>query len=314
MKRIKVIFIFFSVSFLWFSIPSTSKENTRECLKAVREGGSVQLSFVFTEAPSGQPEQINLFNQTRDLAPPSVALPESPVSSFENVPAPYRIRKAQAEKDFLLAFQRRDKIDMSLLIEQFPFLKGIRFTDPSLLEEISEFDRHWCPKGWSPLQIASYRKDSDMLDFLLTIGMDFRTKKRQGGESLESNPLHIAIRRDFKEGAKRILSHAKFIPFGTRNRFIDEKDHRKKTPWCLAVQKDRQNQILRYTNIVGSYEPSGLVKCYTLVGAKDGFQIAIASQEWPLIRQAYRYLVAPDYDSYRHMREEYPHIDLKPPP
>ena len=115
--------------------------------------------------------------------------------------------KRQAETNFLLAFQSRNYAYMSDLLQEFPFLKKVRFKNSRAFADIPESDYYLCPEGWSPLHIASYKKDLELLDFLLNLDLEFRAKKRPGGESLESNPLHIALKRDFKAGVKNILSH-----------------------------------------------------------------------------------------------------------
>ena len=220
--------------------------------------------------------------------------------------------KRQAETNFLLAFQTQNYPYMFDLVQEFPFLKAIRFKEAGAFEDIPKEDHHLCPEGFSPLQIASYKKDLELLDFLLNLDMEFRAKKRPGGESLESNPLHIALKRDFKEGVKRILSHAGFSPFGLKNRFIDEKDHLKKTPWSLAIEKDLQTRTLRYTNLVGFYRPSGYVSSYTSKGPRDGYEIARDTGESALIEQAYRWLKAPNYKKYQRIRQESSRPPLKP--
>ena len=303
------LFIFLLFPLISFRAEGVSSER---CQTAIRKSVSKgQQNPGSTNVISNHPEQIDFLDQAIFLAPPQPSAEEK--TNVQNKTRKTKAEKIQAEKDFLLAFQRRNKANMNELIRQFPFLKKIRFTDSFLLEEIPIIDRQWCPRGWSPLQIASYKKDLDLLEFLLSLDMEFRAKKKPGGESLESNPLHIAIRRDFREGAKKILSHAKLIRFGHRNRFVDEKDHLKKTPWYLAVQKDIQNRILRYTNIVGRYKPSGHASSYTPKGPKDGYQIAMATREPDIIRQAHRYLVAPNYEKYKLLREESSRPNLTPP-
>ena len=234
--------------------------------------------------------------------------------------------REKAEMDFLLAFKGRNAMGMISLIKEFPFLKDTRFKDPSVLDQIPEKHRYWCPRGWSPAQIASYIRDIDLLNFVLSLEMNIRSMKKTGGESVESNPLHISIQRDFKEGAIRILEFAGKTPYGRRGRFIDEKDGLKQTPWHLAIQRDiingierdMENQIVHhkiyYMDIVGRYEPSRLVSSYTLRGDRDGFEAAYDTGIPIVKRKADKYLVAPNYDHYKEVRENsFRHRGLKRP-
>ena len=221
-------------------------------------------------------------------------------------------QKQQAEKDFALAFKRRESITMASLIAEFPFLKKIRFTDPSILEQIPENHRHWCPRGWSPTQIASYTKDLDLLHFMLALKMDIRTLKEAGALSVENNPLHIAIKVGFKEGAKMILEFVGKTPFGTRNRFIDEKDQLKQTPWYMAINKDMELRRISYISVVGNYGPSAHVSSYTSRGPRDGYEVAIDT-EIPEIISRTHYLKAHNYEHYKGIRRNSPRPDIKRP-
>lgn len=227
-----------------------------------------------------------------------------------------RQEKEQAKQDFLAAFKNSSILSMIRLVREFPFLKTVRYSnDPYLLSRIREKDLKWCPKGWSPIQIASYIKDIELLNFLLGLDMDVYSIKRPGGENLESNPLHIAIKKDFKEGAMAILHHVGFQKFGSiPRRFIDEKDHLKQTPWLLAVKNDLDRQRIHYILLIGRYKPSGYVKSYTSNGGpKDGYEIARSTRVGIIINMAQRFLVAPNYKHYQEIRRESPRPDLTPP-
>ena len=226
-----------------------------------------------------------------------------------------KLQKQQAQEDFLRAFKNNEAVEMIRLVKEFPFLKTVRFTDPYLLGRIEKKDLNWCPKGWSPAQIASYIRDIELLNFVvIELGMDIRSMKAPGGETVESNPLHIAIRKDFKVGAKSLLDYVGLQSFGfVRNRFVDEKDHLKRTPWFLAVEKDLANRRIRYISLVGRYGPSGYVKSYTFNGVKDGYEIAYATGEDTIIARAHRFLIAPKYDHYREIERESRRPRLRPP-
>ena len=280
------------------------------CYNSVKRSGS------FAQRQS--PEQLDLFSKSRRNLGASKR--ESTVESLRDIKPKVKLTKkeieAQVSKEFLLAFKSKDAKSMMELVREFPFLKEIRFTDPSLLEEINKKNRSWCPEGWSPLQIEAYRGDIWWFDFFLKLGMDIRARKKPGGGSKESNPLHISIKRDFYEGASRILDFIGYVRFGQEpNRFIDEKDHLKQTPWHLAVNKDslyRRNEI-RYISLIGRYRPSGYVKSYTFAGARDGYQIAALTGRGDVKRLAEIHLIAPNYDFYQSVRQRSSRPALVPP-
>lgn len=223
-------------------------------------------------------------------------------------------RKEEITQDFFTAFKNENFVGMRSLVTEFPFLKKVRLKDPAALEGILERHRRWCPRGWSPLGIAAYKKQLDLFNFLLTLDMDVRTIKRQGGGSVESNPLHISLRRGFRAGVVNILAHVGYVRFGTKkNRFIDEKDHQKLTPWALAIEQDSINRRIRYIEIVGEYRPSGYVSSYIFGGPKDGYEIAKSTGSNSVIQRAEMYLVAPEYSKYKEIRRNSPRPDLKRP-
>ena len=223
-------------------------------------------------------------------------------------------QKKKAKQDFLTAFKNENLLDMKRLVEEFPFLKEVRFTDPAVLEGIHEKDRRWCPKGWGPLQIAAYKKQGALFDFLLSLDMNVRTIKKPGNVSIENNSLHISIKRNFRVGAIKVLEYVGLVRFGMEaNRFIDEKDHMKMTPWALAVKRDSIRRRINYIKIVGEYNPSGYVKSYTLSGPRDGYEIADATGSDVVKQYADMYLVAPQYFKYKEIRESSLRPDLKAP-
>ena len=199
----------------------------------------------FSQFPSNKPRQTSLDKQVDsvDLTVRSL------IRRLSVVKRNKRVTKQQVQQNLLTAFMNRNFTDMANVVKEFPFLKKekIRFTDPSLLERIPMEHRRWCSKGWGLLQIVAYEKDFKLLDFLLDLDMNVRTISALGGVSVESNPLHISIRRDFKAGAERVLEYVGKVPFGeVKNRFIDEKDHMKLTPWFLAVVRDSKYRNIRY--------------------------------------------------------------------
>ena len=228
-----------------------------------------------------------------------------------------RVTKQQVWQNLLTAFMNRNFTDMVNLVKEFPFFKKekIRFTDPSLLERIPMEHRRWCPKGWSFLQVAAYEKDLRLLDFLLDLDMNVRTISALGGVSVESNPLHISIRRDFKAGAERVLKHVGKVPFGeVKNRFIGEKDHMKLTPWFLAVVRDSKYRNIRYVPIVAQYSPSVHVRFYTKKeGDMDGYKIAYSTDNDTIKWYADNYLIAPNYSKYKDIKDTNLRSGLKPP-
>ena len=112
----------------------------------------------------------------------------------------------------------------------------------------------------APLQIAGYRRTPCLLLFFLSLGFDSRTKKRRGGVSLESNSVHISVKRDFLEGIEIILDPEtdRKISLKGPKRLIDEKNHLKQTPWILANENFRHNngQGTAIVEAVGRYRPS----------------------------------------------------------
>ena len=199
-------------------------------------------------------------------------------------------KKEKAKKDFMGAFLKNDNQAMS--------------------EIVKEHQEQWMPVGWSPLQLAAYEKNINQLKFFLNLGFKPRTKKRQGGNSFEHNPLHIAIKMDFKEGAQTILKYIGYMPMHSRiRRFVDEKDNNKQTPWVLAIQADMRTRTLRFINIVGRFHPSGYVLSFVKGRSEpvDGYEYARKTGEPKVIQAANNYLIASNYNTYKEHREEYGH-------
>ena len=162
--------------------------------------------------------------------------------------------KIDAKRSFTQAFQKRDFNKMETLINTFPFLKSLRISNNSpLLENYTHYitNIESFPEGLNFPVIAVYAYDFQMLDFLLNLGINIRTKKGTGEVSIESNPLHVGIKIDFYSAANRILEHEGHVPFGKRNRLIDEKEQNKKTPWALAIEKDMETDKIRFIPLIG---------------------------------------------------------------
>ena len=205
---------------------------------------------------------------------------------------------------FIGYFKYQDFKNIEKLVLKYPFLKSERFIGSSALKNYIEKEHYGSiPDKWSPVQAASYAKDLKMLEFLLKLGFDIRSKKRQGGESLEDNPLHIAIKKDFPAGAKAILDHDGYINFGRRrNRLVDEKDSNKHTPWFLAIKQYFKNKNLNFIHLVGEYNPSGYVESFDWDGPQDGYELAKRTGDRRVISLAYRYLKAPNYEYYKDIK------------
>ena len=215
-----------------------------------------------------------------------------------------RRKKHIIAKLFIDYFKSQDFENMERLVVKYPFLKSERFASASDLKDyIEKEDDRSFPMGWSPVQAASFAKDLKMLEFLLKQGFDIRSKKRQGGESLEDNPLHIAIKQNFIAGAKTILNHDGYINFGRRrNRLIDEKDINKHTPWFLAIKQDLKNENLDFIHLIGEYNPSGYVESFDWDGPKDGYELARKTGNSQIISLSYLYLKAPNYEYYKDIK------------
>ena len=215
--------------------------------------------------------------------------------------------KEALSKEFLYHYDKKDKESMEALVTQNPFLKNIRIPLPDYVlikfpKQMGWFDAEI---GWTPLQMASYNRDLDLLKFFLKLGFPYKAKKKKGGISVEYNPLHIAIVRDFPEGAKSILSEAGLqkLGFHTGQRFIDEKDAKKRTPWTLAVFQDMKNKQTQFVHIIGRYEPSGYVESYIYDSPLDGYKVAGKYGSSIIIHLANVYLKAPNYKKYTDIKE-----------
>ncbi|MDE0150928.1 MAG: hypothetical protein OXK80_00305 [Bdellovibrionales bacterium] len=230
--------------------------------------------------------------------------------------------KEQIKKDFLTAFNNDDFLTISELIREYPFLKDVRFDHSDLPDNtISTEDQRewmqWTPLGWSPLQLAVYTKNISQLEFFLKRKFNPRTQKRIA----EHNPLHIAIKQDFREGVRMILKYVGYIPMHfainengrteisvNKNRFIDEKNNDKQTPWILAIQQDMKIRRTRYTALIGRFRPSGYVQSVVNGKLVDGYEYAeqadakLSPDRRHMKEMANKYLVAPNYDQYKQYR------------
>ena len=212
--------------------------------------------------------------------------------------------RKQITQNFLESFHARDTTQIKELVLKHPFLKKVRF--PIDQSSIQKEHQHWMPEGWTPPQMASYLKDLELLSLFLELDFNLRTKKKTGGVSVEDNPLHIAIKRNFLEGAKSILNHVGPVRFGIRNRFIDEKTHDKYTTWALTIQHYQKYRELNFINLVGKYQPSGYTESYDKDIPKDGYKLANETGSSEVIDLASRYLIAPKYEHYREIKQKYP--------
>ena len=218
-----------------------------------------------------------------------------------------KAEKKKISQDFLQSFYKKDKPSMRRLVLKHPFLKAIRMPVPtSVLQSRSCYDCFDLDIGWTPLQMASYNKDLDLLEFLLELDFEYKTKKGKGAVSLEYNPLHIAIITDFFEGAKSILLKSGLEKFGRHKgrRFIDEKTGDKMTPWALAVFQDLKNKRVEFVHLIGSYEPSGYVESSVLKQPIDGYVVAQEYGGRGMYRLAKKYLKAPNYEKYMNIKEK----------
>ena len=217
------------------------------------------------------------------------------------------LREAKADLIHGLVDLNLKNIKQTLI--NYPSLKNIRLTKedtPRLLSRIRETNLNWCPKGWGLLHLAAYFKKPELLDLLLELGVNIRTKKRKGGESIEDNVLHVSIKRNFKEGVDTIFKHYPKERFGqVRRRFIDEKTRDKKTPWFLAIRRDVHFKNTLFTNLIGQYGPSGHVESYVIGrGAKDGFETARATHNDSIIILSNRYLqISQNYKEQKAMKQ-----------
>ncbi len=216
------------------------------------------------------------------------------------------------QKKYLIQyFEASDKYSLVRILQQYPQLKNLRWTKqehPQFFQRLRMGDYKWCPKGWGLLQLASYFKNSELLSALLELGVNVHAKKKQGGESLEDNALHISLRQNFKEGIDLILTHQKPERFGERKkRFIDEKSYDKKTPWFLAIRRDLKHKNTLFTNLIGQHNPSGHVQSFVMgKGARDGFEVAYSTKDQQFITLAFRYLqVSKKYKEYKRLKEVY---------
>jgi len=235
----------------------------------------------------------------------AAGIPLDPPQSPEPLKPHRKPKYSKKEKEllsqtFLDFLSKKDKASMKNLVLEHPFLQDIRL--PLSQELLSSSDyKGWfdLETGWTPLQMATYNKDLDLLQFLLDMGFDYNSKKSRGGVSIEYNPLHIAIVTDFQIGAESILQAVGLQKFGKhKHRFIDEKTGDKKTPWSLAVIKDVNNKRVEFTSLIGEYEPSGYVESYIFNEPMDGYMLAKRYGGPGMYELAQRYLKAPNYDKY----------------
>lgn len=241
----------------------------------------------------------------------SAGIPLEPAKNSGPLKPQKKTRYSKKEKELLSQtffdfFYKKDKRSIKSLVSAHPFLRNARTPLPLQVLNSSAY-RSWfdLEAGWTPLQIAAYNKDLDLLKFLLDMGFNYRAKKERGGVSTEYNPLHIAISADFKKGAESILQAAglqKFKEERGGNRFIDEKTGDKQTPWALAVFKDVRNKTVEFIPLIGKYEPSGYVESYILNEPMDGYLLAERYGGPGIHKLALKYLKAPNYDKYMEIK------------
>lgn len=187
------------------------------------------------------------------------------------------------------------------LVKTYPAITNVRITDQEFLKKhVNRKHLHWCPEGWSVLQLVTYHKSPDILEFIFKLGFkNVRTKKKNwGAPNMEHNPLHISIKRNWSEGVSFFFTYAKYVMTAKeRQAFINEKNQDQMTPWALAVEHDRYEDPVkaRMVHRVGRQNPSGFALSYYYGSVFDGFEIAKYSGNEEIIRLANMYLVAHHY-------------------
>ena len=224
--------------------------------------------------------------------------------------------KVDVTNNFINSFRNRDFVQMNKLVTDFPFLKSLRITDflflKDYIEDLTVLERF--PEGISPVHVAVYSRDLEMLDNCLKMGLKLRTIKRKRG-SIEPNPLHVAIGEGFYLKANMILKHDNYVPPwvnkkklppGEKTRLIDEKNEDTLTPWALAIETDMRNGGYPvFTHLIGRYKPSGYVESYVFGVRKDGFDFAKETHDQQIIDLADQYLWAPHYEENKKKKIRY---------
>ena len=233
--------------------------------------------------------------------------------------------KAEIAHELLDAVSYDDFSKVIELITKNPFLKNknIRFTSGSLIDRISEKDKAWAPRGWGVLQLMAYFENLKMLDTLLDLGVDIRTQKRTGGVSVESNALHIAIKKQDFEAVELILGNYNITKkIKSKGHFIDEKDQDKMTAFALSIiTLDSFGQYnIPIIRRVAENQPSGNVevpifsKRLFRFQLLDGFELANRTGNKEIRQVAYKQLVrSVDYFQNKRKKQNNPNKRTKAP-
>lgn len=305
--------------------PRTIHHSTNVTQENLFEDKSKQSSSPTQEDSAQNKSNTKASPSTKETtSPPSTEQASVSEQSNSKLKTPRLTKKVkeQVKTDFLTAFNNDDFRTISELIREYPFLKNVRFDHSDLPDNtISTEDQRewmqWTPLGWSPLQLTAYTKNVSQLDFFLRQGFNPRTQKRIA----EHNPLHIAIKQDFREGVRVTLKYVGYTPMHfainengrtevsvNKNRFIDEKNNDKQTPWILAIQQDMKIRRTRYTALIGRFRPSGYVQSVVHGKPVDGYEYAeqvdakLPPDRKHMKEMANKYLVAPNYDQYKQYR------------
>ena len=289
----------------------------------------VQLSLLDNEGqllPEEQPTTVErsdteVDSETAANKQTSTASPAKTSSQNTKKQKPKKLSKTEKEYKITVqlyqAIEKRDFNSIIVLSDKFPFLKEIRFNDPNFINKnIHKDHQHLCPEGWSPVQLAAYKRDIELLKMLLNLKFAVRTKKRQGGVSLEYNPLHIAIKIDFIEGAQYILNHAYRSIFNEKkgHRFIDEKTHYKQTPFALAVEESQKTKFtqLAFIKLITRVGISGYVESYFKDKLMDAYQIAEFTEHPEIQALVGQFARAPNYNEHKEKKRKYGHRTSSP--
>ena len=285
----------------------------------------VQLSLLNNEGqfflPEEQPTTVERSDTEVDLkiaANKQISTASPAKTSSQNTKKQKSKKLSKTEKEYKItvqlyqAIEKRDFNSIIFLSDKFPFLKEIRFNDSNFINKnIHKDHQHLCPEGWSPVQLATYKRDIELLKMFLNLNFAFRTKKRQGGVSLEYNPLHIAIKIDFTQGAQYILNHTYKSIFNEKkgHRFIDEKTHYKQTPFALAVEESQKTQFtqLAFIKLITRVGISGYVESYFKDRLMDAYQIAEFTEHPEIQSLVRQFARAPNYNEYKEKRRKFGH-------
>lgn len=162
----------------------------------------------------------------------------------------------------------KEKKQLIDLINIYPYLKKkeVRFLeedypDSPLWNYLTSTQYESFGAGLGMLHITALLKEVILLESLLKAGVEYRSIRTIKKGYIENNILHIGLKIGSISVVNTVLNNVPIERFGiVTNRFIDEKDPHKQTPWHVSLVRFGKSKNPAFMKVLENHRPSGEVE------------------------------------------------------